>query len=138
MSADEAIAALQVMLAGGIASASPAALAMGEVVEREVRAQLGKSSHAPGTPTPSPPGSPPAMISGRLRDSVIAKEVDIGHVQVGATTVYARIQQLGGLSGRGHATYTPPRPYLEPALEASITEARDAAITVMTEMIHGG
>jgi phage gpG-like protein len=138
MSADEAVAALQLMLTGGVESATEAALAMGEVVEREVRAQLSKMSHAPGTPTPAPPGGPPAMISGALRDSVITKEVGPGHAQVGGTTVYARIQQLGGYSGRGLATYTPPRPYLEEALKDATPEAVSAAVTIMSGMIYRG
>lgn len=138
MSADESIAALKLMSLSGIEAAAAAALAMGEVVEREMRAQLSKTSHAPGTPTPSEPGEPPSMVSGDLRDSVIVKEVAPGYVQVGATTLYARIQQLGGMSGRGRATQTPARPYLEPTLENSALQARQAAIEVLVEGIFRG
>lgn len=136
MSADETIAKLQLMLAGGVESAGPAALAMGEVVAKAVQIELSNAAHKPGTPTPSPPGSPPAMISGALQGSVRVEELEPGHVRVGATTPYARIQQLGGMSGLGHLTRTPARPYLEPALRNGLAEGVAAAIEVMSEMIY--
>jgi phage gpG-like protein len=34
--------------------------------------------------------------------------------------VYSRIQELGGRTGRNHATYLPPRPYMRPALNQLI------------------
>lgn len=136
--AEEAIARLELIIGGTEAMASAMARAMGEVLEREVRTQLGKSSHAPGTPTPSTPGSPPAMITGRLRDSVTVREVDPGHVQVGGTTAYARIQELGGSSGREGGTHLPPRPYLAPAWEIARNEAVDAAIEIAAGVVEGG
>jgi phage gpG-like protein len=95
---------------------------MGKQAEQEVKRQLTKRSHSRGTPTPSPPGQPPAKISGDLADSVEATAPRSGGAyrwttEVGGHTVYARIQGMGGMTGRNHATTPPPRPYLEPAAQ---------------------
>src|SRR5512146_97655 len=111
---------------------------MGEAVAREARAQLSRSSHQLGTVSPAPPGEPPAMVTGRLRDSVAVKVLSDGVVQVGATTPYARIQELGGTSGRGGVTELPSRPYLIPAWERAGTEAYEVALEVITEAITLG
>lgn len=113
------------------------AQAMGDVVKAEVRHQLSRSQHPYGTPTPSAPGTPPSMISGALANSVVSQTTGEGRVEVGATTPYARIQQLGGASGRGGRTQLPARPYLEPAWDAAAGEAYDAAIRVINEEVHG-
>jgi phage gpG-like protein len=34
---------------------------------------------------------------------------------VAESTVYARIQELSGWAGRGHRSFLPARPYVEPA-----------------------
>lgn len=115
--ADEALAKLRRMRERTPAAAQAAAVAMGAVAMREVQRQLSLSEHDPGTATPSQPGEPPSLITGQLRRSVIMKPKGRAHVQVGATTVYARIQELGGDAGRNHATHLPPRPYLKAALE---------------------
>lgn len=133
-----AIDALGLILTAGVAAATPAALAMGEAVAREARAQLSRSSHQAGTPSPSPPGEPPAMVTGRLRDSVSVQTLGEGVVQVGATTRYARIQELGGTSGPGGATELPSRPYLIPAWERYAVEAFEVALEVITEAISVG
>ncbi len=44
--------------------------ALGAACENKAKENLGKQSHAYGTPTPAHRGGPPAMISGALRDSV--------------------------------------------------------------------
>jgi hypothetical protein len=48
----------------------PAADAMGRSFQDEVKRRLTERSHARGTRTPSPAGSPPAMESGQLAGSV--------------------------------------------------------------------
>jgi phage gpG-like protein len=78
------------------------------------------TSHAPGTPTPSQPGMPPSMISGDLQGSIFITPVHSTDEHswtalVGPTTAYGRIQELGGVAGRG--AVLPARPYLEPALD---------------------
>ena len=93
---------------------------MGRQAEIEVTRQLVKRTHPRGTPTPSPPGQPPAKISGDLGDSVKAtlpRQVGGGlwMTEVGGHIVYWRIQGMGGVTGRNHATTLPPRPSLKPA-----------------------
>lgn len=115
-----------------------AAQAMGNLFVREVATnELRRYSHPPGTPTPSPPGEPPALVTGTLRRSVHAtapRQTGPGRweVEAGGSVVYARIQELGGVTGRGHRTRLPARPYLRPAarrLSASgrLTEAATQA-----------
>jgi hypothetical protein len=88
-------------------------------VARQQRKLLVLGSHRRGTKTGSPPGSPPWRITGALRDSVKVRRArargSVIQAQVGATTVYARIQELGGDTGRDHRTHLPPRPSLYPA-----------------------
>jgi phage gpG-like protein len=114
--ADEALAKLKALRVRTPAIADLAATAMGAVAMREVQRQLGLTEHSLGTPTPSQPGQPPSLVTGQLRRSVVMVPKGRAHVQVGATTVYARIHELGGNAGRNHASYLPPRPYLKPAL----------------------
>jgi hypothetical protein len=107
------------------AAVTAAALAMALDFTAEVKTnELTRYTHAEGTPTPSPPGEPPALISGALRGSVYPQppvsEGAQAEVTVGGTVIYARIQELGGWAGRGHASYLPPRPYLKPAAERVI------------------
>jgi phage gpG-like protein len=120
-------AAMAVQITGRAAALDAATRAGLETVamlaERAVVDQLTLRSHPPGTPTPSAPGQPPALITGDLAGSV-AHHGPTGaagryEVVVGATTVYARIQELGGRTGAGHRTVLPPRPYLHPALLAA-------------------
>jgi hypothetical protein len=59
------------------------------------------TSHGKGSPTPSAPGSPPALVSGALKRSLrLTPAVDIGgniaKASVVPLIIYARIQELGG------------------------------------------
>jgi phage gpG-like protein len=94
----------------------------GLLLERRTKQKLTTYSHRRGTPTPSPPGHPPAIISGQLRRGIktegSAFEGDVITVRVGPTAVYGRIQELGGRCGRNLATTLPARPYLGPTLRA--------------------
>jgi len=120
-----------------------AADAMGAVMVRATMLQLGLSSHVKGTPTPSQPGMPPAMVGGDLRRSVRADPVTGAgtrwQTQVGATTVYARIHELGGNAGRGHKTHLPPRPYLRPALDLIVADGslRNKAVEAFQQSVYG-
>jgi hypothetical protein len=126
------------------AGAPAAAAAMGLLMVAEVtRDELARYSHPPGTATPSPPGEPPALVTGTLRRSVTmrgpAGRGGVAETQVGGTVIYARIQEMGGQAGRGHASTLPPRPYLKPAahrLEASgaLTKAAVAAFEHVTAL----
>lgn len=106
--------------AGG-AGGKAAANALGQEGQREMRHQLTIRSHAPGTPTNSPPGQPPATVSGKLERSVIVDRPRLvgafkWRSRVGPTEVYARIQDLGGIAGNG--AVLPPRPYTVPTVAA--------------------
>jgi phage gpG-like protein len=118
-----------------------AAEAMGRVAGDEIQRQLSLSSHPPRTKTPSAPGEPPSMITGALRGSVNQTQSfgDVGHWEVhrAPTTVYARIQELGGWTGRGHLTYLPPRPYVRPALNIAQGKIHDAAVDVFRDLVEG-
>ena len=85
--------------------------------QRDAQASM-TQSHSRGTPTSSSPGSPPAVISGTLRRSITSSTVSrVGTAwmaTVSASSVYARVQELGGATGRNHATILPPRPYFGP------------------------
>lgn len=108
-----------------------------EVVGREGlskyshRTKAAKASHRAGRAsegyagtwsTPSPPGEPPAMLSGTLFQSVKSsvnrhKPVRVGFgtysIAVSPDTAYARIQELGGSTG---TATLPARPYMAPAV----------------------
>lgn len=47
----------------------------------------------------------------------VSKTVRSTSVDIGSNKKYARIQQLGGQTGRGHATTIPPRKYLTVQVE---------------------
>lgn len=88
--------------------------------KRHAQVLLSAGQHVRGTPTGSTPGSPPWRIGGHLRDAWRldrAKPLgaDRWSGQVGPTARYSRIQELGGVTGRGHHTRLPPRPYFKPA-----------------------
>jgi phage gpG-like protein len=124
-------------------AAAAAAVAMGVDFSVEVQVEeLRRYTHAvDDVPTNSPPGEPPAYVSGALARSVVPEPAEIGaaisRVIVGGHVVYARIHELGGWAGRDHASYLPPRPYLKPAAErfigtrAATTSAVRGWLTVM-------
>lgn len=120
------IAELQAALrdmASRIEAATPMAVDTAtNLVKDRARVNLALKSHARGTLTPSAPDEPPAKITGDLRDSFeILGPTPAGaaawRAVLGPTIVYARIQELGGKTGRGGATTLPSRPYLKPAVE---------------------
>lgn len=100
------------------------------LIARAAQQNLTFYSHPPGTPTPSAPGEPPALISGALRRSIKTRRTKSGPTlyegRVGPTIVYARIQELGGRLGHNprHGMwrspgFLPPRPYFRPAAEGA-------------------
>lgn len=62
-----------------------------------------------------------SRISSRLFRS-IGKRVTVSNkeitAEVGSNVAYARIHEYGGLTGRGHRTVMPARPYLRPSVVA--------------------
>jgi len=138
----EMLRALDSLIArAGTETPRKAAEEMGRVAGDEIQRQLALSSHPPRTKTPSAPGEPPSMITGALRASVNQTQSfgELGHWEVhrAPTTVYARIQELGGWTGAGHQTYLPPRPYVRPALDIARDKIQDAAIDVFRDLVEG-
>lgn len=98
------------------------------LVERLVKRYLRTYTHPEGTPTTSPPGGPPALVTGNLRRSWRTVPAHAGRrlhtieAHGGPTAKYGRIQELGGLTGRGGRTRLPRRPSVKPMLLVSRRE----------------
>ena len=127
---DEMYTAMQDVM-DAVDETTPGILAAGaaELLANAV-ALLSLTSHAPGTPTPSAPGEPPSMVSGSLAGSLSISDITTDGdgayvIEVGPTIVYSRIQELGGICGRNYATDLPARPYMLPAVEASVDDIGD-------------
>lgn len=152
--ADAVTARLRALKAAAEGPAPRAAVtAMAHLGVAGTQVTLSQYSHPPGTPTPSPPGNPPAIITGQLRRSVTATpatQAGPGRyvATVGATAIYARIQEFGGVivpvkasrlhwvDNAGHhfanQVTIPARPYLRPttvklAASGKLTEVASAA-----------
>jgi len=100
------------------------------IIERAEKANLRRFTHPLGTPTTSPPGEPPALVTGNLRRSwktIPATRIGAYRVRArgGPTAVQSRIQELGGRTGRHHRTTLPRRPYLRPAVDSSRRDVHD-------------
>lgn len=88
-----------------------------------------------GVPANAPPG-PLGRRSGALSRTIkpikakVSGRLVTGGLQAGGSGVaYARIHELGGITGRATARfYMPARPYLRPAVEESLPEVRKAII----------
>lgn len=115
------------------------------LIEKKTKERLTTYSHKKGEPTPSPPGQPPALITGTLRRSIkvtgpmAAAGPYAYEAQIGPTVVYGRIQELGGVCGRNRATTLPARPYLTPAYNdvASSGELKRIFTAAWTAAIFG-
>ena len=111
-------------MATAIDTATPKVLEVGmDLFEGQARANLSRYSHKRNTPTPSPPGLPPAIISGALRSSFehtqpASTGPGVWTASIGPNIIYGRIQELGGIAGRGHRSHLPARPYLKPAIKS--------------------
>lgn len=119
---DKVIAAVDTKLAAMSAATRTATATAIHTIEAATKDKLALASHTAGTPTPSAPGDPPALVTGTLRRPIqVTGPEDLGGgrwlAQVGPTTIYGRIQELGGET-RGRTL--PPRPYLEPAFVESL------------------
>lgn len=130
------VKALQRALAQMQVDAARAAVRVVRRQEAEFQAAVQRSftgAHPPRTPTPSRPGMPPSVISGTLRRSFVSTPAVLSGLtatgRVYPSTVYARIQELGGVTGRNYQTRLPARQYMAPtraALNARLGQiARD-------------
>jgi hypothetical protein len=140
---DELVAYLTVLRDKAALAAPAAAKAMGEAYKDHLQnVTLVRSSHPPATKTPSPPGSPPALMTGTLRRSITCVQGPgggtYGTALVSPHTIYARIQEYGGHiypkrvrylrwveDGMVHYSkhvYIPERPYLRPAVRETVAD----------------
>jgi phage gpG-like protein len=116
---------LRVDLATRVATAAAAEMLRDTVVKK-----LSEKTHPPGTRTPSSPGEPPALVSGRLARSVEAGAPRVRgfgdyEATVGPDVAYGRVQEEGGDTGRGHASHLPARPYLAPSVAETAPRMRE-------------
>jgi phage gpG-like protein len=126
---DDVSASLKEMAVNVKVAANTATIVSGNLVKKTAQTGLALRTHARGTRTPSPPGDAPALISGALRRSIavnLASYSGMTVAMVGPTIIYGRIQELGGVAGRGHHSHLPARPYLRPALEYSLPAIAEA------------
>jgi len=111
------------------------------IVQRAAQENLARYTHPRRTPTPSPPGEPPALIGGALRRSERVRRTlhgpDLFAGGVGPTIVYGPIQERGGVTGRGHRTTLPARPYQRPAQEASKPDVRRTFADAWSRALRG-
>jgi len=113
----EAIAALEEKNAQIDAATKLATAKVLHLIEKRTKDKLGQRSHQRGTPTPSGPGEPPALITGNLWRSISVFGPDaVGagawRGAVGPTAIYGRVQELGG-----GPRNLPARPSLTPSYE---------------------
>ena len=138
--AAEVAARLRVIAARAETEAPLAAVrALGAAGETATKLTLTKRTHTEGTRTPSPPGAPPALVTGMLRRSVIrapARALGPGAaVQVmGCHVVYGPVHEFGPVTIRSKGNYPlrnrntgqvfgyevtiPRRPWMKPSMEA--------------------
>ena len=92
-------------------------------------------------PPSSPPGDPPAYRGGALFDSVLWRVAEISDSRVQArvypSTVYARIQELGGIAGAGYRTRLEPRPYVRPAIEEISPQVQSLLTRAWADAMRG-
>lgn len=117
---EQMLAQLQAVSAEVVAATPDALGKAAHYLEGAIKVELGRTSHPPGTPTPSPPGSPPSLITGNLRRSAQVEGPQATgpgrwSASVGMESVYARVQELGG-----GPSNLPARPYVAPAFAASL------------------
>jgi len=116
------VGALKIALDKLAVSALAASVTIVKRSEAVVEGNIKKTfteAHKSGSPTPSRPGTPPAVITGTLRRSITSSPVTTNGLaamgRVYPTAVYSRIQELGGGA-------LPARPYMAPGYEASRPE----------------
>lgn len=108
------------------------------IVERSYKKILRTYTHPEGTPTTSPPGEPPALVTGTLMRSVTPRGPYPGkrpHQTVGTvgpTAAYARIQDLGGRAGHKYRSRLPARPYAQRATDRVRPDVRRVFVTRWT------
>jgi phage gpG-like protein len=138
---EENVALWESLLATVASSAPDIADGMAKTFQARIQnVTLRESAHAPGQFYRAPRGHPPAYASGTLARSIIRRPA-FGGVRatgsVGATAVYAAIQEFGGYTWGNHGlmhwrnsagewfmndVYVPEHPYFRPTVEATIRD----------------
>lgn len=128
------------------------------LVERLSKMYLRTFTHPRGTPTPSPPGGPPALVTGHLRRSWRTipahpgRRPDTCEASTGPTANYSRAQELGAeihqqrsrrtkhgtLVTRAVTIRLPRRPYLKPMTRAARREIHRGYVVAQVNAIKGG
>jgi phage gpG-like protein len=143
----ECLALLEAVRDKAAKAAPDMAMAMGRAHQDHLtRVTLSRFQSVPMERTPSPPGAPPAAMTGRLRGSVTcvqgASSGVVGRSVVGPHTIYAATQEWGGVHyGRPHmwlwlryagaeevrrrgwvkrVVHIPERPYMRPSRDEVI------------------
>lgn len=151
MSPDDLPALLSAIRDKAAKAAPPAVMGMADAYRNRVsRVTLRQYSHPYGAKTDSPPGQPPAWVLGALARSVTAvlgaSSGTDARAAVAPHTVYARIQETGGVIRADHRRFLrytqdgvvhyakrvtlPPRPYMAPTTREMIQDGsltREAA-----------
>jgi hypothetical protein len=158
---EDAVVRLRSRSARAPEGARAAADAMAQAFTRGVSEnELRRYTHSPGTSTTSPPGQPPALVTGTLRRSIRVTPAAGGPERwtssVRPTVVYARIQEKGGdiypvrakmlrFAVDGQARFAkhvhlPARPYMAPAAERMKADGslRRAAQAAFDEVVGRG
>lgn len=111
--------------------------AVGQAAETAVKVTLTSFTHPEGTPTPSRPGQPPALVSGDLRRScrrTPPRYMGPGYYEcaVGSMLIYAPVHEFGPVTIRaknfpqlgnpkvgffGPQVTIPRRPFMAPTVE---------------------
>jgi hypothetical protein len=109
----------------------------GAKVKEKIEANLALREYPPAAPV----GSPPAMRSGALHDSVQQRLVELGagfQARVYPSIVYARIHELSGRAGKGHRSFLPKRPYVGPAFASYKPDFRSDMLEAWRAAAPGG
>lgn len=107
-----------------------------EAVKGQIQENLSISYYPPV----SDPGTPPAYRTGYLHDEVYTsfEPTQTGAIgQAWPSTVYARIHELSGWAGRGHRSFLPKRPYVEPAMQEQADHFRQIVVARLTQAFGG-
>jgi hypothetical protein len=115
------------------------------MVERTGKRLLRTHTHPLGTPTTSPVGDPPALVTGNLVRSWRSTPARRGRrpntveARSGPTAAQSRIQELGGVIddgfGRGVRIGIPARPFVGPAARKAVPAIRRIYVRRWTEAI---
>jgi hypothetical protein len=141
-------------------AAGPCVMGMALAYQKRVQnVTLREFHNAVDMPSPSPPGSPPAYVTGTLDRSVTTQPGNLGGpvatAFVAPHTIYARAQELGAFITPKHFRYLrfpyggtihfrksvtlPARPYMRPTTEAMVADGSltEIAMTVFEARVWG-